>query len=266
MMFCFVKVLGHQKNLENLRRDIMKHIQVTLTPPESKKIIALGVKTLPVVQQALKKGIILIALGTTNAYILEELVGRTVDRWRYAAGYIDGTTTIVPDSERLAPVALKNGKELNWDDIINEITAKDVVIKGANALDPQGVAGVMLAGQTGGTIGSILGAIISRGVNLIIPVGLEKSIPYSVIDISKKIGIQRCSKATGLAVGMMPLPGKVITEVEAFKLLGADEVFPIGSGGTNGGEGSITLCIIGDKADEIFELVCRIKERKKSFI
>lgn len=61
---------------------------------------------------------------------------------------------------------------------------------------------------------------------------------------------------------MMPLPGKVITEVEAFKLLGANEVFPIGSGGTNGGEGSITLCIIGDKVDEIFELVGRIKEKK----
>ncbi len=239
----------------------MKHIQVTLTPSESKRIIALGVKTLPVIRQALKEGIVLIALGTTNAYVLEELTGRRIDHSRYAAGYIDGTTAVVPDDKRLAPVALKNGKELNWDGIINKMTAKDVVIKGANAIDPQGVAGVMLADEAGGTVGSILGTVMARGINLIIPVGLEKSIPYSVMDISKKIGIHRCSKATGVAVGMMPLPGVVITEIEAFKLLGADEAFPIGSGGTNGGEGSITLCITGDKSDEIFELVEQVKKK-----
>jgi hypothetical protein len=62
---------------------------------------------------------------------------------------------------------------------------------------------------------------------------------------------------------MMPLFGKVITEIGALALLGAEDVFPIGAGGTNGGEGSITLCIIGDKADEIFELVQKVKEKKE---
>ncbi|MCE8429807.1 MAG: hypothetical protein J5U19_15650, partial [Candidatus Methanoperedens sp.] len=98
-----------------------------------------------------------------------------------------------------------------------------------------------------------------------IPVGLEKSIPYSVIEISKKIGIQRCKKATGLPVGMMPLCGTVISELEALKLLGAEEVFPIGSGGIDGGEGSVTLCVSGEKADMIFELVQTIKVEKIKF-
>ncbi len=240
----------------------MKQIQITLTPPESKRIIAMGVKKLPVIQQALKKGIILVTLGTTNAYVAEELTGKKIDHARYAAGYIDGTTTVVPQDKRLPSIALKNGKEANADTIINEMTSQDVVIKGANALDPNGVAGVMMANPVGGTTGTILGTVMAKGINLVIPVGLEKSIPYSVIESSKRIGIQRCSKATGLPVGMMPLCGKVVTEVEALTLLGAEDVFPIGAGGINGGEGSITLCVIGDKADEIFELVQKVKEKK----
>lgn len=240
----------------------MKQIQITLTPSESKRIIAMGVKKLPVIQQALKKGIILITLGTTNAYVAEELTGKKIDHARYAAGYIDGTTTVVPQDKRLPAIALKNGKEVNADTIINEMTSQDVVIKGANAIDRNGVAGVMMANPVGGTTGSILGTVMAKGINLVIPVGLEKSIPYSVIESSKRIGIQRCSKATGLPVGMMPLCGKVVTEVEALTLLGAEDVFPIGAGGINGGEGSITLCVIGDKADDIFELVQKVKEKK----
>lgn len=240
----------------------MKQIQITLTPGESKRIIAMGVKKLPVIQKALRKGIILITLGTTNAYVLEELTGKKVDHNRYAAGYIDGTATVVPKDMRLAMVALKNGKEISGEGLINEMTSEDVVIKGANALDPDGIAGVMMANPVGGTTGALIGTIMARGINLVIPVGLEKSIPYSVVDISKRIGIQRCTKAIGLPVGMMPLPGKVITEVEALTLLGADDVFPIGSGGVDGGEGSVTLCIVGDRADEIFELVQKVKEKK----
>lgn len=240
----------------------MNQIQITLTPRESKRIIAMGVKKLPVVQQALKTGIILITLGSTNAYVAEELTGRKIDHFGYGAGYIDGTTTVVPQDKRLPMLALKNGKEVNGEAIIKEMTSQDVVIKGANALDPRGVAGVMMANPQGGTTGSILGAVMARGINLVIPVGLEKSIPYSVVEISKKIGIQRCSKATGLPVGMMPLCGTVITEVEALTLLGAEDVFPIGAGGVAGGEGSITLCVMGDKVEEIFELVQKVKEKK----
>ncbi len=240
----------------------MKQVQITLTPGQSKRIIAMGVKELPVIRQALEKGIILISLGTTNAYVLEELTGKKVDHYRYAAGYINGTAAVVPQDKRLAAVALKKGKEVNGEGVINEMTASDVVIKGANALDPQGIAGVTMANPTGGTTGALIGTIMAKGINFIIPVGIEKSIPYSVLDISKRIGIQRCTKATGLPVGMMPLPGKVITEVEALTLLGAEDVFPIGAGGVEGGEGSVTLCVTGDKAEEIFDIVQKVKEKK----
>ena len=58
------------------------------------------------------------------------------------------------------------------------MTSNDVVIKGANAIDPDGIAGVMLANPVGGTTGNITGPVMAKGINLVIPVGLEKSIPY----------------------------------------------------------------------------------------
>jgi hypothetical protein len=240
----------------------MKQIQITLTPPESKRIIAMGVKKLPVIKNALENGRILITLGTTNSYVAEELTGKKIDHSRYAAGYIGETAAVVPNDKRLPAIALKNGKEVDADHILHEMTSQDVVIKGANALDPDGVAGVLLANPAGGTTGLIIGAVMAKGINLVIPVGLEKSTPFSVTEISRNIGIQRCSKATGLPVGMMPLFGEVITEVEALVLLGAENVFAIGSGGVNGGEGAIVLCVEGENVDAIFDLVQKVKEKK----
>ena len=237
-------------------------VQITLTPGESKRIIAMGVKKLPVIKQALGRGTILITLGSTNAYVLEELTGKKVDRSRYAAGYINGRTSAVPMDKRLLSIALKNGKEVSIEGILNEMTSSDVVIKGANALGTDGIAGVMMSNPVGGTTGGFMGPVMAKGINLIIPVGIEKSIPYKVLEISKRIGIQRSTKATGFAVGMMPLPGTVITEVEALKLLGAQDVFPIGCGGVEGGEGAVTLCVDGDRAEEIFDLVEKVKEKK----
>ena len=240
----------------------MKHVQITLTPPESKRIIAMGVKELPEIQQALEDGIIQINLGTTNAYVAEELTGKKIDHSLYAAGYIDGTLAATPQDKRLPTIALRNGKEVSDNGILDEMTADDVVLKGANALDPDGVAGVLLANPVGGTTGMILGPVMARGINLIIPIGLEKSIHYPISEMARVVGFQHCVKSTGLPVGLIPLHGEVVTEVEALELLGADNAFQIGAGGINGGEGSVTLCVTGEDAEEIFELVMKVKDKK----
>lgn len=237
----------------------IKQIQVTLTPAESKKLIALGVRELACVKNALENGIILITLGTTNAYIAEELLGKSIDKSKYAAGIISGKLDVVPMDRRLPAIALRRGKQVGTDAIIDEMTANDVILKGANALGPDGIPGVLIGNPKGGTTAWFIGQQMARGVNLVIPVGLEKSIPYSVLDISRRIGIQRCYKAVGLPVGMIPLFGTVITEVQAFALLGASDAFPIGAGGVEGGEGSVALCVETDKPDEMLALVERIK-------
>ena len=59
----------------------------------------------------------------------------------------------------------------------------------------------------------------------------------------------------------MPVHGTVITELEALKILGADDAFPIAAGGVDGGEGSVVICVKGRvaKLDELMTLVTQIK-------
>ncbi|MHC1610317.1 MAG: hypothetical protein ACXQTW_01740 [Candidatus Methanospirareceae archaeon] len=249
-----------------------RRIVITLTPSESKRLIAKGVKDLEEVQRALKHGTVVITLGTTNAYVAEEILndasgsgdGEEMDKQRYAAGVItDRGTCIVPKEERVREVILKNGKisDESIEEAIKNLSAEDVFIKGANAIDATGTAGVLMANPYGGTIGSALGTIMARGVHLIIPVGIEKTIPYSIVDAAKRMGIEKCYKTLGWPVGLMPVHGKVITEIDALKILGAEDAFPIAAGGIAGGEGSVVICVEGsiEKLDELMTLVTQIK-------
>ncbi|MHC1566336.1 MAG: hypothetical protein ACXQTD_00995 [Candidatus Syntropharchaeia archaeon] len=240
----------------------MKKLQITLTPSESKRLIAIGVKRLPIVENALKNGIIVISLGTTNAFIAEELLGKRIEKERFAAGIIDGRTCIVPKEKRLKEIVIKKGSVVD-EDVIDELSPEDVFIKGANAIDPQGVAGILLANPTGGTIGKIIGTVMARGVNFLIPVGLEKSVLYPISEAAKRIGNQEFEKSMGIPVGLMPVHGIVFTEIEALKMLGAEDAFQIGAGGIGGGEGSVTLCVEGEEIDDLLETVMKIKDEER---
>ncbi|MQY69047.1 MAG: hypothetical protein GH150_06685 [Hadesarchaea archaeon] len=180
----------------------MSHIQVTLTPAESKRLIAKAVAALPEVKRALRQGTIVIGLGTTNARVAEELLGKKIEREKFVAGAVlPKGTCVVPRERRRGDIIIRGGKliESKLNDVLLKLTAGDVFIKGANALDASGAAGVLLASRQGGTVGSVLGTLMARGVNFIIPVGLEKFIPGSIQRVSKTTGIFRASYATGCA-------------------------------------------------------------------
>lgn len=205
-------------------------VQVSLTPNESKRLIAKAVKGHEKVRNALKKGIIAIAMGSTNAFVLEEILGKKIEKERYIAGIIDKSgACVVPAEKRLREIVIENGEVVDGriDKIVKRMDAKDVFIKGANALDADGVVGVMMASEVGGTIAKVLGVIKARGINLIIPVGLEKFIPSSVNEISNKIGIYEIDDSIGIPVGMMPFTGEIITEIEAFNILANTEAVVI---------------------------------------
>ena len=226
----------------------MSQIQITLTPAESKRLIAKAVAVLPEVRKAFRKGTIVIGLGTTNARVAEELLGRKIKRERFVAGVVlPKGTCVVPSEQRRSEIVIRRGKpiEAKLDDVIPQLTTDDVFIKGANALDADGTAGVFLTSRQGGTVGRALGTVVARGVNLIIPVGLEKYIPGSIHEASKVVGIFRASYATGCPVGIMPVSGKVVTECEALKILTGAEAVALGAGGISGAGGSITLLIRG---------------------
>lgn len=237
--------------------------QFSLTTSESKRLIGKAVSQHPKVRKALKKGIVAIGLGSTNAFVIEEILKKKIEKEKYVAGFIDEKgPCVVPASERIPEVVLKNGKVVKERpaEIVKKMKATDVFIKGANALDFDGIAGVMMASETGGTVAEVLGVIKARGVNLILPVGLEKLIPYSINDISNVTGIFEADYALGIPVGIMPVAGAVVTEIEALESLGVSAI-AIGSGGLGAGEGSKAFQIEGD-AKSIKRVMNAVKKLK----
>lgn len=242
---------------------------VVLTPAESKRLIAKAVKEMPEVKAALKKGRVIIIGGTTNAYVAEEILGKKVDKFWFAAGRIAYGELGANDSERrINPFVLKNGKvaAMTPNEALQEFTADDVYIKGANAVDANGFAGVLMSNEKGGTIGAAMGIINARGSNLIVPVGLEKLVP-SVIEAAKRCGQGRLKYAMGHKVGMMPLVNaKIVTEVRAVEILfGASGIKAahVASGGAAGSEGSVVLVLEGDDkgVKRAFDFICGIREK-----
>lgn len=238
--------------------------QVTLTSAESKRLIAKAVARLPEVTGALGRGTVVIAGGTTNAYVAEEILGETVPKERYTAGIVtDGLLCVTPPELRYPPIILKAGKRvsISLQEALESFGPDDVFIKGANAIDPQGFAGVIVANPTSGTIGAALPIIAARGSHLVVPCGLEKLIP-SVVAAARVTGIDTFDYSLGTPVGMMPLVNaRVITEIEAIRVLAGASATHVASGGVGGSEGSVTLVIHGESEDvrTAFELIKAIK-------
>ena len=237
---------------------------VVLNPPESKRLIAKGVAALPSVKRALVKGRIIIATGTTNGFVAEEILGVSLDKERYSRGIVaGGKLTTTPDEIPLSPYVVIDGKvvDLPFSQVLNDFDADDVFIKSANAVDPCGNVGVLMSDPQGGTIGKALPVVVPRGAHLVVPVGLEKLIP-SVMEASKRCGQRRWKFSTGLGVGLMPIVNaEVVTEIHALAILTGVEATHVASGGTQGSEGAVVLSLEGteERVVKAFNLVISIK-------
>lgn len=222
---------------------------LTLTPPQSKKLIAEAVAIHPEVHRALEEGTIIIGLGTTNSHVAARLAGREIDEVKFSAGIIrNGELDVTPEEERLPAMILRKGKILEADpmDILSEFGCEDVLIKGGNSVDPNGIVGVLMRSPEGGTIGRSLGIIKARGATLMMPIGLEKLIP-SVPEASRSMGLDRITNATGEKAGLMPVVGaSVITELQALQLLAGVQATLVASGGWGDSQGAVTLSVGGE--------------------
>ncbi len=128
-------------------------------------------------------------------------------------------------------------------------------------MDPEGNAAVFVAHPEGGAIGWAIGTILARGIQLIVPVGLEKWIP-SVKKAVPLCGQQTFDYCQGLRVGLVPLSGaKVVTEIDALRILAGAETFHVASGGCNGSEGAVTLVAEGEarNVEKAIQLIESIK-------
>jgi hypothetical protein len=236
--------------------------QIILTPWESKRLLAKAVVQLPEVQNALQKGIVSVARGITASFIMDELIPG-FSKEQYCIGCIEPhRLCLVPATNRLPEIAFIDGKpqEISSAEIIKEMGPSDVFIKGANAVDCNFEAAILLGSPVGGTIGAVIGAINAKGIQFILPVGLEKLVPFSVRHAAQFTGFEKVSYAMGMAVGMFPVQGKVITEIQALEQYGV-YVMPIASGGVNGAEGASILSIQGEQKDvgRTLEMVAAVK-------
>lgn len=241
--------------------------QITLTPPESKRLIAKAISKMDIVKNALERGIILIAFSTTNSYVLEEISGRKIDKEKYCSGFVKGEGTSTNLSSYMSKeVAIISGKMEYLDnskEIIKKMSNKDIFIKSANAIDPSGYAGVFVSESDSGELGHVIGHIYARKINFLIPTGLEKLI-FDVRAALNAAGQREYRYSMKLPVSVFPIEGEIITEIEALKILFDVNATLIGAGGVGGAEGSVTLVMEGieDKIKRAFEYVRSIKGEK----
>ena len=221
-----------------------------LTVAESKRLIARGVSQCEIVKAALGDGIVAVAKGTTNGYIVEELTGKPIHKPHYCTGTTvpHGRTGKGKVANKLPDLVLRRGEP--WEGVaateaVAEMKAGDVFIKGANAINyDRNQAGILIGHPTGGTIGAAIGSVVARRATLLLPVGLEKNVPGDL-----KEAYARLTAAGRSASGptLWPVDGEIFTELEALKVLCGVDAAAIGAGGIFGAEGSVRIAAWGAK-------------------
>jgi hypothetical protein len=224
---------------------------VTLTSTESKRLIAKAVAAHPDVKRAYEKGRIIVGGGTTNGYVVEELTHKIIDKANYTFGIVNQglhCSTAPENRKEKIPLCLVDGEISDQapTEILKDFTNHDVFIKGANAVDPEGNVGVLVASPVGGTIGGAYPTLVSRKSKLIVPVGLEKLIP-SVLAAADTAGMYDWDFSLGMRCSLWPITDAyVVTELEAFDILCDVEAVHFSSGGTGGSAGAVTIALLGD--------------------
>jgi hypothetical protein len=236
-------------------------IQVMLIPETGKKLIGMAVAVHPAVKKALKSGTVVVIAGTTNGYAAEEILKTIGQAEGFSRdGFFRGVTvprSIPADAsgrqaaDRTFPgdAIIIKGKLLKGKtifDVADELKEGDVVIKGANAVNTeQKRAAILIGHPKGGTVIAALQASIGRRVKTIIPVGLEKRVSGSLDELAEKVN---APGARGLR--LLPVPGEILTEIEAVSIISGAEAELFAAGGVCGAEGAVWLAVKGTAEEE----------------
>jgi hypothetical protein len=226
----------------------------TLIPVESRRLIAKAVVQMEEIKIAKEKAYIILNGGTTNGYIAQELLGmRDLEPQKFAAGTNTHRLLCVTDADKRIPfpIILYKGERSSktLPEALQDFHIETVLIKGANAIDPEGNVGVVSSGFDGGTMGATYGTATSQGLKYIFPVGLEKMVA-SVKEAAAWAGAKTLDYTIGADFGIFCIPnGIVVTEIEALKILADVEAKHVASGGVGESAGAVTLVIKGEEAN-----------------
>lgn len=250
-------------------RDDRTHAVVVVLPHESKRLLARAVLELPEVRRVLEAGWFVVSRGVTTAYIVEELTGETLPKHNCTAGIVtEGRLASTREEDRLGPWVFRDGSlsDVLAEEALAQFTARDVSVKGANAVDVDGNVGVLAGNDVGGTVGGIWPTIAARGCHWITPVSLERLILPSISEAARSTGNHLWDYTMGAVAGLMPVGiADAVTEIQALEILTGVTAVHIASGGVIGSEGAVILALEGDRetVQEAFELVEGLKGEER---
>ena len=259
---------------------ISMRAQVTLTPSESKKLLAKAMAAMPLIRKARQKGLIVIHPSSTTLFLVEELLGKRPEGMWVSGLVLPKGMCISKERQQLGPLHSTGGDHvvgkfafawvleegvyregLPLGSLLDRMGKDDVYVKGANAIDPEGKAGVLYASLGAGTIGKVIVASKRKRFTILLPIGLEKLIPTPIAQAAKVASRENTDVAMGIPVGLIPVPGKVVTEVEAIDILSGAKAFVVAAGGLGGAEGAVTLVIRGpdEKVNRALQIIKDVK-------
>jgi hypothetical protein len=232
--------------------------QFIVTPAAGKRLIAKAIVEHPAVKSALASGTVAVIAGTTNGYVAEALLAAIGKEASFSRRRFFRGVTLPPGRARTESGRLPDEEEFPGDviivdgewregwtifDIVDDLKAGDVVLKGANALDLTGrKAAIYIGHPESGTIGAALQVVAGRRVRLLVPVGVEKRVPGDLTALALKVNAPD-SKGPRL----LPVPGEVFTELDAVAQLTGATAELVAAGGIGGAEGCVWLGISGSE-------------------
>ena len=191
--------------------------QFTLTAQEAKRLIALCVFQTPQFQTAFTNHRVVFK-GSTTVSALSQLAvdtplricGRMTETGMRANG-IDCTSAHT--------LLWEHGTMRNIDDDVEDVlksfTPDDLFIIGANAIDVHGNAALLIGSAGGGGYGHMMGAMYTEGFQTLILATSDKLIAGNLQTLYSTVYRKHCDYAYGMACGLAPVHGTVITEVDA---------------------------------------------------
>lgn len=228
-----------------------KTAQLTLTSNEGKRLIAYTVYNSDMFKKAYKNHKIIFK-GSTTVSALSQLA---VNEPLRICGRMteNGMKANKNQSDAAHWLLYHNGNIKNIDneleDVIKNFTSEDLLITGANAIDAFGNAALLIGSPGGSGYGKVLSSMYAEGFPTLILTTTDKFIMGNINELYNKIHRSGCEYAYGMACGLAPIPGKIITEVEAMKLIGKVDAIMFSRGGIGHASGASAIQIEGELSE-----------------
>lgn len=239
----------------------MKTAQFTLTTEQAKRLIARAVFESEQFQIAFRSHRVLFK-GSTTVSALSQLAANTPMR---ICGRVTekGLKAHNVNSDGPHWMLYEQGEVRIVDDdvkaLVESFGPNDLFITGANAIDAFGNAALLCGSPGGSQYGEALAMLYTEGCATLVLTTSDKMIPGNIKELYGKVRRKGCDYAMGMACGLAPIPGEVITEQRAIEMLADVQALIFARGGLGGAAGSSILQVTGEQ-QQVEKILCIVDE------